>query len=504
MRGGSPGPLVNAAMIEIKIACQCGVPFRYGLELVNGQAPEGVGCPTCSATITPACNTLVDFLAGRNPAPSTEGTRVLKDIKVLCPCGARYKFEFELAEAVMPTPVACPACQADLTELANQEIKKFPDRFAVELPLAAAAAPAPVAPRTSPKATVNAASADVLAPAAAAPVSAEIALPALTPGPNPEAATSAPAITPPATPPAPEKPATPPVAPLFPPLDTSGPPPPKGMPNLKPLEVPRMERPVRPAGTKPPAAAGATATSGSKPGQPKPDTSPAAKADPKAAAKPAAKPVAKSSAPAQLNFPLGAAGAVVGAALGAGAWFAVLKTTTFGGGWMALLVGVLAGFGARLLGRGTSQALGGVACLAALLATGLMTWAALVHHINRLATPFLKGRYDSVLAEAKAVAEAKSDIDLKRIIARSVPNADPGMLMVTEADMKFFRETRLPFLRDVSAGKVSKEKFESQELAKYRSNYPLDEAWGDSLGIVGLLCALAGIIGAAKIAFKAS
>lgn len=283
------------------------------------------------------------------------------------------------------------------------------------------------------------------------------------------------------------------------------------MPNLKPLEVPRMERPARPAGSTPPAAKPPGAASGaasgaapaSAPGQPKPDTSPAAKADAKPApAKPAAKPVVKVEVMRDVNVPLGAAGAFAGALAGAGLWFAVLQFVPAAGAYMALLVGVLAGLGARLLGRGTSQVLGAVACLMAVVFIGVMSWITIGHHINQIAQPFLKGRYEFIMAEAKEAMEAKSDVDLKRVVARSVPAADPTMILVSEADLKAFKEQRLPFLRDMAAGKISKDQFESRELAKYRSNYPLDEAWDAAIGIVGLLCALAGIIAGAKIAFK--
>jgi len=32
-------------MIETKIACQCGNRFKFGMDLVNGRAPEGLACP---------------------------------------------------------------------------------------------------------------------------------------------------------------------------------------------------------------------------------------------------------------------------------------------------------------------------------------------------------------------------------------------------------------------------------------------------------------------------
>jgi len=498
-------------MVEIKIACQCGVPFRYGLELANGRAPEGVGCPTCNAPVTPACNTLVDYLTGRLPNPASSGTRVLKDIKVTCACGARYKFELELGENTMPAPVVCPACQAELNEPANQELARFSTRFTDILPLSSVAAPAappvttaPTLPATETPAAIPASAPETPPASSIAAAAAATALPVpASPAPAPAAAAppDAPAIASPGT----ER-TIPEFAPLFPTAESSKSPP-KGMPNLKPLEVPRMERPVRPAGSTPPAAKPPAAASGAAPatapGQPRPDTSPTAKADAKpAAAKPAAKPVVKVEAVRDVNVPLGAVGAFVGAILGAGIWFAVLKLAPMGGAWMALLVGVFAGLGARLLGRGSSQALGAVACGMSVVFILVMSWITIGHHVNRIAQPFLKGRYESIMAEAKEAVEAKSDVDLKRVVARSVPAADPTMILVSEADLKSFKEQRMPFLRDMASGKISKEQFESRELAKYRSNYPLDEAWDAAIGIVGLLCALAGIIAGAKIAFK--
>lgn len=267
-----------------------------------------------------------------------------------------------------------------------------------------------------------------------------------------------------------------------------------------------MERPARPAGSTPPAAKPPGAASGaapaSAPGQPKPDTSPAAKADAKPApAKPAAKPVVKVQVVREVNVPLGAAGAFAGALAGAGLWFAVLQFVPAAGAYMALLVGVLAGLGARLLGRGTSQVLGAVACLMAVVFIGVMSWITIGHHINQIAQPFLKNRYELMMDEAKQAIAAKSDADLKRIVARSVPTADPSMILVSDEDLKNFKEQRMPLLQDLAAGKTSKAQFESRELAKYRANYPLDEAWQAAIGVIGLLCALAGIIAGAKIAF---
>ena len=89
-------------MIDTKIACQCGNHFKFGMDLVNGRAPDGLICPTCGAPATAACNALVDFLSGKEPAPPSADTRPLKEVRVTCTCGARYKFDLELAELEMP------------------------------------------------------------------------------------------------------------------------------------------------------------------------------------------------------------------------------------------------------------------------------------------------------------------------------------------------------------------------------------------------------------------
>ncbi|MEQ2007187.1 MAG: hypothetical protein ABMA26_10335, partial [Limisphaerales bacterium] len=129
-------------MIDTKIACQCGNRFKFGMDLVNGRAPDGLICPTCGAAATAACNALVDFLSGKEPATAVSGPRPVKEVKVTCTCGARYKFDLELAEKEMPSPVQCPGCQTDLTPLANEEIRSYIAKHAGDLAGATAAAPA--------------------------------------------------------------------------------------------------------------------------------------------------------------------------------------------------------------------------------------------------------------------------------------------------------------------------------------------------------------------------
>ena len=223
-------------MIDTKIACQCGHQFKFGMDLVAGRAPDGLACPTCGAPATAACNALVDFLSGREPAPPSNDTRPLKQIRVTCTCGARYKFDLELAEQSMPAPVVCPNCQIDLTPLANEEILSYVAKHSAGL-ATPVTAPAPViAPPPEPAAVTPAA---VTPAAEAAPARPDAAPTPATPEASPPPAASASAPPAPASPP----PSTP--APSITPVsDPFGSPTGKSSgPNLKPLEVPKPNRP---------------------------------------------------------------------------------------------------------------------------------------------------------------------------------------------------------------------------------------------------------------------
>jgi len=75
------------------------------------------------------------------------------NLKITCACGQKIAFEVEPENGQMPCPINCPACQADVTELANADIRR-------NLTPPAEAAP------TGPRLRVSVAS---HAPAAAAP-----------------------------------------------------------------------------------------------------------------------------------------------------------------------------------------------------------------------------------------------------------------------------------------------------------------------------------------------
>ncbi len=414
-------------MIDTKIACQCGNRFKFGMDLVNGRAPDGLTCPTCGAPTTAACNALLDFFSGKEPAPPSAESRPVKEVKVTCACGARYKFDLELAEREMSSAVTCPGCQADLTPLANQEILNYSAKHA---PILAAPSAAPP-------------------PAAAATGIAVVSDP-------------------------------------FGPAPTG-----KSGPNLKPMEVPKHVRP--PPGTKPVA-------------PPAGNASPAAKPD---AQRPVAKPAAASGQP---NLVMGIVGGVVGSLIGAVLWFAFLKSTAatpidpkstpFTTAWMGIILGVLAGVGARLLGRTKNPALGGAACVCATLTIGVMALQAMNAYTDRVLAPQLKTQYDTAFTNA-GIAIKATDAELKIIIARNTPSTTmDATIKVTDEAVQAYRAKELPVLRDLAAGKPSREKWEASKRSILRSYMPFEDAWQESIGIIGLLFLLAGSLAAAKIPMR--
>ena len=414
-------------MIDTKIACQCGNRFKFGMDLVNGRAPDGLTCPTCGAPTTAACNALLDFFSGKEPAPPSAESRPVKEVKVTCACGARYKFDLELAEREMSSAVTCPGCQADLTPLANEEILNYPAKHAPTL-AAPSAAPSPAAAAT------------------------DIAV----------------------------------VSDPFGPAPTG-----KSGPNLKPMEVPKHVRP--PPGTKPVA-------------PPARNASPAAKPD---GQRPVAKPAAASGQP---NLVMGIVGGVVGSLIGAVLWFAFLKSTAatpidpkstpFTTAWMGIILGVLAGVGARLLGRTKNPALGGAACVCATLTIGVMALQAMNAYTDRVLAPQLKTQYDTAFTNA-GIAIKATDAELKIIIARNTPSTTmDATIKVTDEAVQAYRAKELPVLRDLAAGKPSREKWEASKRSILRSYMPFEDAWQESIGIIGLLFLLAGSLAAAKIPMR--
>jgi len=87
---------------------------------------------------------------------------------------------------------------------------------------------------------------------------------------------------------------------------------------------------------------------------------------PPATAAPAARAARAAKAPGGFNLGLGIVGALLGAGLGAAVMLAIAYWGKFRFPWMGVGIGFLTALGARILGKGGDQALGGIAAVVAL------------------------------------------------------------------------------------------------------------------------------------------
>ena len=231
------------------------------------------------------------------------------ELKVVCNCGQKYKFDVEPANGRMPFAVNCPVCGVDGTPLANALLtQSFPRPTAVALPAAPAVAPlAPLAP---------------LVPVLP-PIGSTAMATAATPPPLPAVAMAS----------APAAPA--PVAALR--INKPAPPP---LPAAAPVAEAVAAAVAMPAPIVVPAKAPVLTGVLKKP-----------------------------KSPGEFNMGLGVLGAFLGAGLGCGLMYAFYMWARFRFPLMGAGIGALSGLGARILFKGTSSTLGAITAVIALAAT---------------------------------------------------------------------------------------------------------------------------------------
>ena len=93
------------------------------------------------------------------------------ELKVVCSCGQKYKFDVEPVHGQMPFAVNCPACGLDGTQQANNLLAQMP--LAASAPVAAAVPAVPFAPAPAPAGSlrINRPAISAAPPPIAAPLS---------------------------------------------------------------------------------------------------------------------------------------------------------------------------------------------------------------------------------------------------------------------------------------------------------------------------------------------
>jgi len=170
-----------------------------------------------------------------------------------------------------------------------------------------------------------------------------------------------------------------------------------------------------------------------------------------------ARAAAASKQPGEANLILGIVGAIVGGCLGMLGWYYLIKLTNHEIGYAAVGVGLLAGLGARVLGRGGSQVLGIVSGLCALAAILGGQYLFVAGEFGRGEDQAMEAigeiTYQAEKDAGKDAANAHTDDEIKAVYQKI------NMLPPNEKQLADFKEKKLPELIDVANGKITKEAF---------------------------------------------
>lgn len=167
---------------------------------------------------------------------------------------------------------------------------------------------------------------------------------------------------------------------------------------------------------------------------------------------------------------------------------------------MAILVGALAGVGARFLGRGPAPQLAQAACISAAVVIGLMAWMAMLRHSDREAEKTGAEAYQFAVANAEKAVKA-TDAELRLYIAQNTLSATLEGRTVSDAELGAYKAKELPKLKELaSKSPGSRAAFMSERQRLFRGAMDWAEVWEQSIGIFGLLLLLVGIIAPVKIA----
>jgi hypothetical protein len=335
------------------------------------------------------------------------------EVKILCPCGAKYKFDVEPLHGKLPGPVQCPVCATDGTAAGNAIVaQQLAARTA-----AAAAMPA------------GASGANAGEP--------RIVIPVVPKSNNPISIS---------------KPATPAPTPIQ--VGASAP------ASLAPPPPPPSVRPVAPSS----GSGTALSVASIAPAHPAPVHAAAAPVAPVAGGALSQAKSIKALRAAGANNTMGIIGAVVAGLVGMFVWFGITIATNREFGLLAWGLGGLIGAVARGLGRGVSNPLGLAAGAVAFVTILGGQYLATRHITNSFMTLGVPEMYGAQVAYAKEVSAAKNDEELKAVIAKHESEDDepvkPSDIDATR--LAEFKKTELPELRKFSEGKMTQAEFEKK------------------------------------------
>ena len=218
---------------------------------------------------------------------------------------------------------------------------------------------------------------------------------------------------------------------------------------------------------------------------------------------PVIRPRSSSGAP---NISMGVIGAVVAGCIAMIAWFLVIKITHYQIGYAAWGVGILTGYGARLLYKDTSHLLGIVSGASALLAIIGGQFLATNLFLNEELDQLCETRYQDECSYAREAIKAQNDQDIRTVLAKYESDKDKQISpeQITEKQIAEFRKDEQPDLKKFLAGTPSKTEYIRRIKAVIYKTIPTSAILKESLNLFTLLWIFLGVGSAFKIAAGAS
>jgi hypothetical protein len=385
------------------------------------------------------------------------------EIKILCPCGAKFKFEVEPVNGQSPGPVRCPACGRDSTDATNTIIHEQltasaaapkPAIGAIRIP----AGPAPIAPG---------------APIHVGPATAAAVGPRMTVTPAPESTKSL-SVKPPGEA----------SVHAAPPSNASG--------DAKAPGSPKMAFMAAPS-----AGSGTSLSVAGGKKEDKPSEAAAVVPEPARAHPAALKMVKPAVAPGTIRLKPGYIGAIIGGIVGMAIWYFTVISTGYEMRWLAILVGVCTGWGARLLGGGKHPKLATLSGFAAVTAILLGQFLAIQFIIAEGVDELVEQSYKERIALARDAAAAKTDKDIRAVMAKDDKAGfdEKSADAITDEDLAKYRSKEFVALQKFANGSPSRTQYEAQIRKEIEDN-------GDAkyhFRIITLLWIVAGVTAAWKI-----
>jgi hypothetical protein len=207
------------------------------------------------------------------------------------------------------------------------------------------------------------------------------------------------------------------------------------------------------------------------------------------------------------NFALGILGAALGGLIGMLVWYFAYKTTGNSLGFLAIVVGLLSGFGARLLGRHSGVSMGLLTALCAFICI-LGTQYVLTKESFRMTDAEIKEMYDEEFADAKKLVEAipnGTDEEIRTFLLKDYKEAGIPISPseIDQEEIEEFKEDSLKAAQEFVSGKTT---FESYAAEQHKSDEELFDSpigqiifWVFALGIFNIVSVCIGVGAAYRI-----